>query len=138
MHFWPFCEIISGKKSSYKIYEDDETLAFLDINPEVEGHTLIIPKKHVGNFKEIDGDTLKSLMVATQKVLTHYEDIGYCEGANILAASNVVADQSVSHFHIHLLPRHLEDRFDYWPVNHDKDPKQFELSRVYDIVKIKP
>lgn len=136
MHFCPFCEIISGEKSSYTIYEDDHTLAFLDINPEVEGHTLIIPRQHVGNLKDLDSNTLRHLMNTVQHVVNHYEAISYCEGANVLMASGVAADQSIDHFHIHILPRHFDDGFDYWPTNKSKTEAQFELHRVQSLLSM--
>ncbi len=136
MTFCPFCEIIGNDRLAYSIYEDEHTLAFLDINPEVEGHTLVVPKKHVTKLNDLDKETLKLIMETTQKVVLHYESIGYCEGANIMASSGVAADQSVPHFHIHVLPRHLDDGFDSWPVNDNKNEAQFELERVLKKLKL--
>ena len=62
-----FCKIINGEIPSYKIYEDDYTYAFLDINPDSNGHTLIVPKCHFTDLDDIDLDTLKHINESSKK-----------------------------------------------------------------------
>ena len=104
-----FCKIIKGEIPSYKIYEDEFTFAFLDIAKDFEGHTLVIPKKHVDNILDADIETLKHVMNTVQKISNHYiQNCGY-EGVNLLNNNNEAAEQSVMHLHIHIIPRRKND-----------------------------
>jgi histidine triad (HIT) family protein len=104
-----FCKIVSGEAASMKIYEDDFTLAFMDIAGDVDGHILVIPKKHCNNILDCDYDMLQCTMNTVKKVSNHLvENCGY-EGVNLLNASDVSAGQTVPHFHIHIIPRKSTD-----------------------------
>lgn len=104
-----FCDIIKGDISSYKIYEDENVYAFLDISDDCIGHTLVVPKIHHENILDIDDEMLSRVMIATRKIARHYvEDCGYT-GVNIVNNSGVDASQSVMHLHIHILPRKAGD-----------------------------
>ena len=73
-----FCKIIKGEIPSFKIYEEEYTYAFLDIAKDVDGHTLVIPKKHVRNMLECDSETMTHVMESVQKISAHYiNDCGY-------------------------------------------------------------
>jgi len=110
-----FCKIISGEFSSYKVYEDADVLAFLDIAKDVDYHILVVPKYHVLNILDCDSELLNKIMQAVKKISNHLvEDCGFT-GVNILNASGVSAGQSVPHFHIHLIARKEEDGVDAWP-----------------------
>lgn len=99
-----FCKIVKGEIPCYKIYEDENALAFLDISCDGEGHTLVIPKVHAENIFDVPKPVLCGVMQAVQKVANHYKEIGY-EGVNILNASGESAEQTVMHLHFHILPR---------------------------------
>ena len=104
-----FCKIINGEMPSYKIYEDDFCLAFLDISNDIFGHTLVIPKKHYENVMTCDNKTLSRIMETCKKIGTHYvKDCGF-DGFNILNACGKAAEQSVFHIHFHILPRKEND-----------------------------
>ena len=104
-----FCKIINGEMPSYKIYEDDFCLAFLDISNDIFGHTLVIPKKHYENVMTCDNKTLSRIMETCKKIGTHYvKDCGF-DGFNILNACGKAAEQSVFHVHFHILPRKEND-----------------------------
>lgn len=110
-----FCRIVKKEIPCMKIYEDADTLVFLDIAKDVDGHMLVIPKKHVKNLLDCDAGTLHHLMDTVRKVSAHcVENCGY-DGVNILHASGESAGQSVPHFHIHLIPRKEKDGIDAWP-----------------------
>lgn len=110
-----FCKIINGELPSRKIYEDDFTLAFLDVAEDVDGHTLVVPKKHVKSILDCDLETLHHVMDTVRKVSAHYtENCGYT-GVNLLNASGESAQQSVPHLHFHLIPRREADGVDTWP-----------------------
>ena len=100
-----FCKILNGEIPSYKIYEDEDTYAFLDISDDVEGHTLVIPKKHYENVLDIDMEMLSRVMRTVKLISNHYVDNCGFTGVNILNNSGIDADQSVFHLHIHILPR---------------------------------
>ena len=97
-----FCKIINGEIPCYKVYEDDNVLGFLDVNPNTNGHTLLIPKKHVLDFDEIDLDTLEKINTAAKKVKKILEDKLKCDG--IIIQQNNGCVQEVKHYHMHLKP----------------------------------
>ena len=110
-----FCKIASGEIQSLRVYEDAETLAFMDVAKDVDGHMLVIPKKHCKNILDCDPDTLSAVMNTVKKVSLHLtEKCGY-DGVNLLNASDESAGQSVPHFHIHIIPRRKGDGIDAWP-----------------------
>lgn len=110
-----FCRIANKEIPCKKVYEDANTIVFMDVAADVDGHMLAIPKKHVKNLLDCDADTLHSLMDTVQKVAVHcVENCGY-DGINFLNASDESAGQSVPHFHIHLIPRKEKDGIDAWP-----------------------
>lgn len=110
-----FCKIVNGELPSYKIYEDDYTYAFLDIAKDVDGHTVVIPKKHATNIVDCDSFTLSKVIEAIRLISKHYvEDLGY-DGVNVLNASGKAAEQSVFHLHFHIIPRMAEDQLHAWP-----------------------
>lgn len=129
-----FCKIIKGEIPSYKIYEDEYTYAFLDIAKDVDGHTLVIPKKHVVNILDCDEETLKHVMNTVKKICNHYVDNCGFEGCNILNASGEVAQQTVMHLHIHIIPRKANDNVNAWP---DVKGAKEELTYWHNILKIK-
>lgn len=110
-----FCKIASGEIQGLRVYEDAETLAFMDVAKDVDGHVLVIPKKHCKNILDCDPDTLSAVMNTVKKVSLHLtEKCGY-DGVNLLNASDESAGQSVPHFHIHIIPRRKGDGIDAWP-----------------------
>lgn len=128
-----FCKIINNQILSMKVYEDEYTLAFMDIAKDVDGHIVVIPKKHVKNILDCDVETLSHLMETIKRVSNHLvESCGY-EGVNLLNASGESADQSVGHFHIHIIPRKPNDGIDAWP--HFNGAK-CEISEMYEKLKM--
>jgi len=110
-----FCQIISGELPSYKIYEDEKTLAFLDIKPVNPGHTLVVPKKHYENLETIPAEELGSLMVAVKKVGALLKDKFGVIGYNINENNDPLAGQLVPHLHFHIIPRREGDGLKLWP-----------------------
>ena len=97
-----FCKIIKGEIPSYKVYEDDIVYAFLDINPDSNGHTLIIPKKHTLNLDTIDNDTLIKIMDSAREIKKILYEKLNCDGITLIQNNGDV--QEVKHFHLHLKP----------------------------------
>ena len=92
-----FTKIINGEIPCYKIYEDDKTLAFLDINPEVKGHTLVVPKTEVDKIYELEDEDYQALMRTVKKLSAHMEKV---LGTRTLWK---VIGTDVPHAHVHLL-----------------------------------
>lgn len=100
-----FCKIIKGEIPAYKIYEDDEVFAFLDINGKTTGHTLVVPKKHFKNILDVEEIYLNKTINAVKKIAKHYvDDLGFT-GFNLQVNNGESAGQEVPHLHFHILPR---------------------------------
>ena len=128
-----FCKIVNGDIPSFKVYEDEYTVVFMDIANDVDGHMLAIPKKHVKCILDCDTETLHHLMEAVKKVANHCVDNCGYHGVNLLNASDESAGQSVPHFHIHIIPRKSGDGVDAWPkfdgTNHEME-ELFQKLRI--------
>lgn len=104
-----FCKIVRGEIPSFKVFEDDRTLAFMDINPINPGHALIVPKHHAPNIFETPDDWLAAAMVTTRRIARGVETALKPHGMNIVQANGPGAAQSVFHLHIHVVPRAKDD-----------------------------
>ena len=104
-----FCAIAAGEIPCFKIYEDDLTLAYLDINPFSEGHALVIPKAHFAGLLDADDATLAALVSRVKKVAAHITDALGCDGFNVVQNNGEAAGQTVRHLHFHIVPRRLGD-----------------------------
>ena len=100
-----FCKIAKGEIDSVKIWDDEDFFAFLDANPEGEGHTLVIPKKHFDDLMSLDKEISKKYIGAIQKVgkslMKKYNTTGF----NVVLNNGKAAGQLVGHVHFHILPR---------------------------------
>lgn len=104
-----FCRIVSGEIPSTKVYEDDRTLAFMDINPGNPGHTLVIPKQHYRNIFDIDAETAGRVMEVGTQIANAIKKALNPDGLNIFQSNEPAAFQDVFHFHLHLIPRWKDD-----------------------------
>lgn len=105
-----FCKIIDGSIPSYTVYEDDKIKVFLDINPNNDGHLLVIPKEHKANLYEMDNDTLIYMLnIIREKLKPILSDKLNIDGLTI--SQNNDYGQEVKHFHIHVIPRYKNDKF---------------------------
>ncbi|MDH6367775.1 MULTISPECIES: HIT family protein [unclassified Breznakia] len=127
-----FCKIVDGKIPSYKVYEDSDVLAFLDISQVTKGHTLVIPKKHYENFIDVEPEILQKVMAVAQDLAKDYMDKLSCTGMNILSNVNEVAGQSVFHFHVHLIPRYAKN--DDVVIEFKQSPEQ-DLPALQQLLK---
>lgn len=120
-----FCKIIENEYSSYKVYEDDTVLAFLDLSQACLGHTLVVPKQHVKNITECDTVTLSKVMTVVQKIASSMMANLGAKGVNVISNMNEAAGQTVMHFHIHVIPRYNDqDGFKISFVNHSNISKE--------------
>jgi histidine triad (HIT) family protein len=104
-----FCKIRDGQIPSLKIFEDDRTLAFMDINPVTHGHCLVIPKAHAATLFDAEVEDLGAVIAAAQQVARAIREALAPDGLNMLQANGAAAFQSVPHFHVHLIPRWAND-----------------------------
>ena len=100
-----FCRIRDGQIPSTRVYEDERTIAFMDINPLNEGHTLVISRAHATTLFEADEEDLRAAIATAKRVATAIREALRPDGLNLLQANGVAAFQSVPHFHFHLIPR---------------------------------
>jgi histidine triad (HIT) family protein len=104
-----FCMIRDGKIPSAKIYDDERTLAFMDINPLTRGHCLVVTKAHAATLYDAEVEDLKAAVVTAKKVAGALRKALSPDGLNVLQANGAAAFQSVPHFHLHLIPRWTGD-----------------------------
>lgn len=109
-----FCKIINGELPSYKVYEDEKTLVFLDIKPVSAGHALVVPKKHYENIEAIPAEELGELIKAVKKVGAMLKDKLGIAGYNVTENNDPVSGQLVPHLHFHIIPRHEGDGLKLW------------------------
>lgn len=101
-----FARILRGDLPKVPVYEDALTLAFLDIMPSVEGHTLVIPKESAEGLFDLSSKAAAAVMLATQKVAGAVQRALNAPGIMIVQLNGAAAGQSIPHFHFHVLPRH--------------------------------
>ena len=102
-----FCKIVNGEIPSYKIYEDEKIMAFLDINPYSPGHTLVIPKEHTLDLNSIDDKTINHLMKKTREIANLVTEKLDAPGFTLIQNNGFV--QEVKHFHLHVIPKYMEN-----------------------------
>lgn len=122
-----FCKIIKGDIPSYKVYEDENIIAFLDISQITKGHTLIVPKTHVKNIYEFDELLAKKIFQAVPKIAKAIKKTYDPIGMNIIN-NNDKPHQTVNHFHIHIIPRYQHDKFKIDFINRQDqfNPEDYE------------
>ncbi len=102
-----FAKILRGEIPSFKLYEDDYTLAFMDIMPQADGHALVIPKFEATTLLDIPADQLTHTMTTVQKVMAAQKSELGAEGVVLMQLNGEGAGQTVPHLHFHLIPAHL-------------------------------
>lgn len=115
-----FCKIVNNEIPSYKIYEDDLVLAFLNIKPDSPGHTLIIPKKHYKDIVTIDNNTLIHIIDVIRSIKEKLEKVLEIDGLTLVQNNGDI--QEIKHFHFHLKPFYKEKR-------------ELEIEKVFDLLK---
>ena len=128
-----FCAIAEGEIPSFKIYEDELVLAYLDINPFSKGHTLVIPKEHSEGLLDIPDETLANLTARVKKIAAHLKNALPCDGFNILQNNGEAAGQTVMHIHFHIVPRYGREELAFESRKGDMD----ELKALAERIRIK-
>ncbi len=120
-----FCKIVAGEIPASVVYQDDRTIVFMDIGSVNPGHMLVAVKAHVENVFGLDDEQAAAVMRTTARVARALKASIAPEGVNLFQANGAVAEQTVFHFHIHVLPRRPGDGMKLvWPV---KNPPRAEL-----------
>lgn len=104
-----FRKIIDGEIPCYKVYEDEHCLAFLDIEPQAKGHTLVIPKIDGATLFELDDNAVKNLFVAVKRSMEKIREALHPDGFNIGINHGDAGGQLVPHVHVHIFPRYAGD-----------------------------
>lgn len=104
-----FCAIAAKRAPAAMIYESADALAFLDIHPVMEGHTLVIPKKHFRNLFDLDDESGKAVMHASRIVARALRAAFNADGLTVLQSNERAGGQAVFHYHAHLAPRFIGD-----------------------------
>ena len=126
-----FCKIVKGEIPAKILYEDEKTLAFLDISPRSKGHTLVIPKEHYETFEELPEEVAIDLIKTIKKVIKRLKSLNP-DGYNILNNNRPVAGQEVPHVHFHIIPRYKGEKEEVIKLS---PPVEVDLDGVLEELK---
>jgi histidine triad (HIT) family protein len=104
-----FCGIVSGAMSAERVYEDEHTVAFLDIAPACDGHLLVIPRAHSDDIHGADPASLAAVAATVQQMAARVTGALNAEGVSVVQSNGRAAGQTVFHYHVHVLPRFAGD-----------------------------
>ena len=118
-----FWKIAAGDIPATRVYEDERTIAFMDINPGTRGHLLVIPREHAADLLEIDPKDLAAVALTAKTMAQRVKDNLAADGVNLINSCGPVAWQTVFHFHMHVIPRYEGDtlRLPWQPTPGDRD-----------------
>jgi histidine triad (HIT) family protein len=138
----PFCSIASGKAPASIVYEDATVLAFMDLNPVNDGHTLVVPREHWENIYEIPEKTLAEMAPVIKRVSAAVKKTVGADGISVLQLNGRAAGQMVMHFHVHIIPRFSEDTISKAlgaMIGHKglKKPERRELDEIAEKIREK-
>ena len=128
-----FCKIIDGEIPCYKLYEDDDVMAFLDISQVTKGHSLVVSKKHYDNFLTIPKSEMHKVMDVAQLLGQVAIKFMGAKGVNILTNCYETAGQTVMHFHVHVIPRY--ESTDGFILEMKNNEEKLNLPAIADFVK---
>lgn len=121
-----FCRIVAGEINAEKVFENDRVIAFMDIGPVNHGHVLVAPKAHSTDIFDIPADTAKEVMHVAQRIAIAVKEVFSCPGLMLFQANGRDGEQTVFHFHMHVVPRYKNDGAGLiWPR---KQPQAEELA----------
>jgi histidine triad (HIT) family protein len=129
-----FCRIAKGEIPSYKVYENNNLIAILDISQATKGHTLIIPKTHAKNLYELDDLSAAEIFKVVPFIAKGIKKAFNPIGLNVVINTEKPL-QSVNHFHIHLVPRYDNDGFDIAFANHQAEMNQDIYNQIQQAIK---
>ena len=104
-----FCGIVAGDVPGQVVDSDEHTVAFMDINPATRGHALVVPRQHSADLMEVSDEDLTYTMLAARRLARRIREALQPDGFNILNSCGSAAWQTVFHFHLHVIPRYVDD-----------------------------
>lgn len=133
-----FCKIAKKEIPSLKVFENDKVFSFLDISPISKGHTLVIPKQHYENIFDIPEAELKQVISVAKNLSEKIKGNLKADGIDLFNANGKEAQQSVFHFHIHIIPRYKNDNINIsWWQTKVKKPSDEELKKLCRVLNVK-
>jgi histidine triad (HIT) family protein len=130
-----FCQIVSKKIPAKIVYEDDNSLAFLDINPINPGHTLVISKAHSETILDVQPENFSKLTQTVKIIAEALDKSLNPDGINVLQNNKEIAGQGVPHIHFHVIPRFKDDGVPYFFGTHAKKVEEKELEKIANKIK---
>ena len=128
-----FCKIVAGEIPAHVIAQDEHTLTFMDIAPGTCGHALVIPLRHSADLWEIGEQDLAAVMLAARRQALKVRDRLDADGVNLINSCRPAAWQTVFHFHVHVIPRYVDDPLKLPWVPGASDPA--ELAALADLLR---
>lgn len=129
-----FCKIVAGELPSCKVYEDEDTLAFMDIGPVIKGHTLVVSKTHFELVMDTPLAVLQKVVAVAQKMARAQMIALKADGINIIHSSGKAAGQLVPHIHFHVIPRFSDDGHS-WNWKHREYADRAEMQTFADKIR---
>jgi histidine triad (HIT) family protein len=123
-----FCKIVAGDLPGEIIDSDEKTVAFMDINPAVPGHALVVPRAHAADLMAISDDDLAACNIAARRLAQKMEATIGPEGFNVLNSCGPAAWQTVFHFHLHVVPRNSDDPLKLPWIPQPGDPEEIKAT----------
>lgn len=128
-----FCKIANGEIPSATLYEDEEFRAILDLGPAAKGHTLILPKKHAANIFELPDETAAKAILLAKQLGARLQEGLHADGVNLVQNNGEAAGQTVFHFHMHVIPRYLnEPRIVSWNPGELTDADREQILKLFN------
>jgi histidine triad (HIT) family protein len=125
-----FCKIAAGEVPAEIVEQDDDTVAFMDINPWTRGHALVIPRRHSRNLYDIEDEDLHHTLSAAKRLALRMRDKLECDGLNLLNSCEPAAWQTVFHFHVHVIPRYEDD-----PLQLPTRPQEADQEQLAEVAE---
>jgi histidine triad (HIT) family protein len=118
-----FCKIAAGDIPATRVYEDERTIAFMDINPGTRGHLLVIPREHAVDLLTVDAEDLAACARTAKTMAARVSEKLGADGVNLLNSCGAAAWQTIFHFHVHVIPRYSNDplQLPWQPAPGDRD-----------------
>ncbi len=132
-----FAKILRGEIPCHKVYEDDKTLAFMDVMPQATGHVLVIPKCEAVELSDLPCEYACAVFKTAQKVITAQRSALGVDGIVQMQLNHASAGQSVFHYHMHLIPTHIHELGKHESVMADQDELVELASKIRAVIDSK-
>ncbi|MBR9707479.1 MAG: HIT family protein [Candidatus Diapherotrites archaeon] len=130
-----FCKIVAGEIPAEKVYENEKTFVFMDLNPVSKGHMLVIPKEHATDIFDLNEDVAREILPTAKRVAEAALKTLNADGVNLLNANRKEAQQTVFHYHMHVIPRYVNDGIDAWAKSsYVKEPLEPIANKLKEVL----